>query len=121
MAQARALIVTTHDLLARGIEALLSRMGVTAWDRVWSWQEARTVLETDPPDVIVVTAWDVDRLFEEVGAYLLRVRRDVALLAVDINEDRGIFLQRRELPHVTAEEVAQLLGSTRALPSAGVF
>lgn len=111
VARCKALIVSEHDLLVRGLEDALSRAGIDRLDRVRAWEEAQAVIESDPPAIVVMGVHDLRHVPKEVWTYLFETPGNIAFLAVGINEDQGVLLLRREVSSVTPDVLVRLVRS----------
>lgn len=94
MDSSRALVITTYDLLARGVEEMLAQAGIHVCARVTTWEEAHPLLETTPPDIIIVAYSEQSPVSQSVWTYLINAQHDTVLVLVDANENQALVFHR---------------------------
>jgi len=103
MPEGGALIVGSYELLVRGLEELLSQAGIPLLGRAHDLAEARSLIQTLLPRLIIATVEEPSTLPSILTALLTAVDGDVEILLVSVGDASGLLVTRRVVTRVTPE------------------
>ncbi len=107
----RALIISNHPIFAEGLVRILKQdAGIEIVDCVANLECARSLLQAQPPDTIIVD-FEADVPDAQVTNQLIDDQAERRVIFLSLNNSRLILYQRQQVIDATTSDLLALLGT----------